>query len=93
MFLELKRRNYNVYVGKLGDKEIDFVAEKGGKRVYIQVCYLLAAEETITREFSPLKQIKDYYPRYVLSMDPLPNGDHDGIKRMRIVDFLLSAEI
>jgi predicted AAA+ superfamily ATPase len=93
VFLELKRRNYRVYIGKLGDKEVDFIAEKNGKRVYIQVTYLLASEEIIKREFSPLKQVKDYYPRYVLSMDPLLDGDHQGIKRINIIDFLLSDDI
>lgn len=93
VFLELKRRNYTVYIGKIDDKEIDFVAEKEGRRVYIQVCYLLASDETVEREFSPLKQIRDNYPKYVLSMDTFPGSDDDGIKRMHIMDFLLSNEV
>lgn len=93
VYLELRRRNYNVYIGKLGEYEIDFIGEKEGKKVYIQVTYLLASPEVMEREFSPLRQIKDYYPRYVLSMDPLMESNQSGIKRINIIDFLLSDEI
>jgi predicted AAA+ superfamily ATPase len=93
VFLELKRRNYSVYIGKWEDKEIDFVVEKEDKRVYIQVAYLLATEEVVKREFTPLQQVKDNYPKYVLSMDTLPGSDYEGIRRMNIMDFLLSDEI
>ena len=93
VFLEIKQRGYKVYIGKIGDKEIDFIAEKNGKRVYIQVTYLLASRETIEREFAPLKEVRDNYPKYVLSMDTILGNDFDGIKRMNIVDFLLSEEI
>jgi predicted AAA+ superfamily ATPase len=93
VFLEIKLRGYKVYIGKIGDKEIDFIAEKNGKRVYIQVTYLLASQETIAREFAPLKEVRDNYPKYVLSMDTILGNDFDGIKRMNIVDFLLSEEI
>ena len=91
--MEIKQRGYKVYIGKIGDKEIDFIAEKNGKRVYIQVTYLLASQETIAREFAPLKEVRDNYPKYVLSMDTILGNDFDGIKRMNIVDFLLSEEI
>lgn len=93
VFLELKRRGYQVYIGKIGDKEIDFIAEKKGKRVYIQVTYLLGSRETIEREIAPLKEVKDNYPKYVLSMDTILGDDFEGIKRMNLVDFLLSEEI
>ena len=63
--LELLRRNYKVYVGKKGDLEIDFIAEKQGKKIYIQVAYLLANEETIKREFSVYNFVKDSYPKYI----------------------------
>ena len=69
--LELLRRNYKVYVGKKGDLEIDFIAEKQGKKIYVQVAYLLANEETIRREFSVYNAVKDSYPKYVVSMDEL----------------------
>lgn len=92
VFLELKRKNYTVYIGKLGDKEIDFIAEKKDKRFYIQVAYLLASEEIIKREFTPLQQIRDNYPKYVLSTDTLLGSDYKGIRWMNIMDFLLSDE-
>lgn len=92
VFLELKRRNYSVYIGRLGDREIDFIAEKEGKRLYIQVAYLLATVEVVTREFTPLQQVKDNYPKFVLSMDTIWGNDHEGIKRMNLMDFLLSDE-
>ncbi len=92
VFLELKRRNYSVYIGKWEDRKIDFVAEKEDKRIYIQVAYLLASEEVVEREFTPLQQVKDNYPKYVLSMDTLLGSDYEGIKRMNIMDFLLSDE-
>lgn len=93
VYLELRRRGYNVYIGKLGEKEIDFIAEKNGTRLYIQVTYLLASDDVIEREFSPLRMVKDYYPRYVLSLDPLMESDYEGIKRIHIADFLLADEI
>jgi predicted AAA+ superfamily ATPase len=92
VFLELKRRNFKIFIGKLGEKEIDFIAEKAGKRVYLQVAYLLESPLTIEREFYPLKQIKDNYPKYVLSMDRFLKKDFEGITRLNIIDFLLSEE-
>lgn len=86
--LELLRRNYKVYVGKKGDLEIDFIAEKQGKKIYIQVAYLLANEETIKREFSIYNFVKDSYPKYVVSMDDL-DFSQNGIIHKNIKDFLL----
>ena len=86
--LELLRRNYKVYVGKKGDLEIDFIAEKQGKKIYIQVAYLLANEETIKREFSVYNFVKDSYPKYVVSMDNL-DFSQNGIIHKNIKDFLL----
>lgn len=86
--LELLRRNYKVYVGKKGDLEIDFIAEKKGKKIYIQVAYLLANEETIKREFSVYNFVKDSYPKYVVSMDDL-DFSQNGIIHKNIKDFLL----
>ena len=86
--LELLRRNYKVYVGKKGDLEIDFIAEKQGKTIYIQVAYLLANEETIKREFSVYNFVKDSYPKYVVSMDDL-DFSQNGIIHKNIKDFLL----
>ena len=86
--LELLRRNYKVYVGKKGDLEIDFIAEKQGKKIYVQVAYLLANEETIRREFSVYNFVKDSYPKYVVSMDDL-DFSQNGIIHKNIKDFLL----
>ena len=86
--LELMRRNFKVYVGKKGDTEIDFIAEKQDKKIYVQVAYLLAGEETIKREFSVYNSIKDSYPKYVVSMDDF-DFSQNGIIHKNIKDFLL----
>lgn len=86
--LELLRRSYKVYVGKKGDLEIDFIAEKQGKKIYIQVAYLLANDETIKREFSVFNSVKDSYPKYVVSMDDL-DFSQNGIIHKNIKEFLL----
>lgn len=86
--LELLRRSYNVTVGKTGTKEIDFIAEKDGERIYIQVSYLLASQEVIDREFGVYKYVKDNFPKYVLSLDEF-NMSRNGIKHRNLRDFLL----
>ena len=86
--LELLRRNYKVYVGKKGDLEIDFIAEKQGKKIYIQVAYLFANDETIKREFSVFNSVKDSYPKYVVSMDDF-DFSQNGIIHKNIKEFLL----
>ncbi|MDR1690565.1 MAG: ATP-binding protein [Candidatus Methanoplasma sp.] len=88
--LELMRRGFSVSVGELGDKEIDFIAEKHGRKLYIQVCYLFAGKDTIEREFSPLKKISDNYPKIVVTMDEYWNVEEEGIRGMHLRDFLLS---
>lgn len=89
VYFELLRQGYEVYVGNLGDKEIDFVAIKNGERKYIQVTYILSLDKTIEREFGVLKEIKDNYPKYVISTDKF-NMSKDGIKHLNIIDFLLN---
>lgn len=69
VYLELLRRGYHVTVGKNQDKEIDFVCDKRGEKLYIQVTYLLASEETIQREFGVYDTVRDNFPKYVVSMD------------------------
>ncbi len=86
--LELLRRSYKVTVGKVGTKEIDFIAEKNGERIYIQVAYLLASQEVIDREFGVYKYVKDNFPKYVLSLDEF-NMSRNGIKHRNLRDFLL----
>ena len=88
IYMEIIRRGYTVTVGKVGEKEIDFVCEKQGEKLYIQVTYLLASEETIAREFGVYKGIPDNYPKYVVSMDEL-DMSQNGIKHRNIKDFLL----
>ncbi|MBF0409828.1 MAG: ATP-binding protein [Candidatus Riflebacteria bacterium] len=92
VYLELLRRGYTVCTGKCGTLEVDFIAEKNGKIIYIQVAYLLASKETEDREFKPLEKINDNYPKVVLSMDKLWGNNRNGILRMSIIDFLLSQE-
>ncbi len=89
--LELLRRGYKVIVGKIGNLEIDFVAEKNGQRMYIQVSYLLADEKTINREFGVYSKIKDNYPKYVLSLDDF-DFSRDGIIHENIRHFLLRED-
>lgn len=89
--LELLRRGYKVTVGKIGNLEIDFVAEKNGQRLYIQVSYLLADEKTIDREFGVYGKIKDNYPKYVLSLDDF-DFSRDGIIHENIRHFLLRED-
>jgi predicted AAA+ superfamily ATPase len=90
VFLELKRREYQVYIGKLDTREIDFIAEKQGKRIYVQVAYKLESEATVEREFSPLLAISDQYPKYVVTMDEFWKEDVQGVKHLQIQDFLLA---
>lgn len=88
VYMEMLRRGYSITVGRIGDKEIDFIGNKNGSLIYIQVAYLLATEETINREFSSLSLIPDNYPKYVVSLDELDMG-RNGIKHRNIRDFLL----
>ena len=90
VLLELQRRGYSVYVGKLGDKEIDFVAEKQNEKLYVQVAFKITdAESTINREFAPLLTIKDQYPKYVVTMDNFWQDNVEGVRHLYLPDFLL----
>lgn len=92
VFLELFSRGYLVSVGNLRNGEIDFVAEKGGRISYFQVAFSLAEEKTREREYKSLLSLKDAYPKYVISLDPL-NFDYRGIRHLRLIkDFLLGDE-
>jgi len=91
VFLELKRRGYQVYVGKIDTKEIDFIAEKQGKKIYVQVAYKLENEHTVNREFSELLRIEDQYPKFVVTMDDFWEESIGGIQHFYISDFLLST--
>ncbi len=91
VFVELRRRGYKVSFDTAGAGEIDFIAEKPNEKVYIQVCYLLASEEVIQREFGVYDSIRDNYPKYVVSLDEF-DLSRNGIKHKNIRDFLLLPE-
>jgi len=94
VFIELLRRGYSVNVGIQGQREIDFIATRQNEKMYIQVTYLLESKSTVEREFIPLLEVKDNYPKFVLSMDSKIWGDeYEGIKRLNIIDFLLEDSI
>ena len=90
VYLELRRRGYEIYVGKLDDKEVDFIAIDGDTTKYIQVTYLLPEESTIESEFSILEAIEDNFPKMVISMDRV-NRSRNGIEHKNIIDFLLEV--
>lgn len=91
VYMELLSRGYDVRIGKNLNNEVDFVAEEGNSRIYVQVSYLLASDETMEREFSVLESIPDNYPKYVVTMDEIDRG-RNGIKHMNIRDFLLMEQ-
>ena len=90
MYFELKRRGYAVYIGKNGTKEIDFVAVRRDERIYIQVCCNLPEESDW--EIANLLEIRDHYPKYVVTLDELAEGNINGIKIVHMADFLLSND-
>ena len=91
VYLELLRRGYKVNVGLVDQYEIDFVAERHGERLYVQVAYLLATPETVKREFGNLERIADNHPKLVLSMDELGPAQRNGIRQQNLVEWLLSS--
>ena len=91
IYMELLRRGYTVTVGKAGDQEIDFVCEDQGNKLYIQVAYLLASENTVAREFGIYDRVRDNFPKYVVTLDEF-DMSRDGIKHRNIRDFLLQKE-
>lgn len=91
VYFELKRRGYDVYIGKNEKKEIDFVAINGNEKVYVQVCRNIPEESD--REILNLAEIKDNYPKYIVTLDELATGNVDGIRIVHLKDFLLSDDI
>jgi len=89
VYLELVRRGYKVYIGKSGDKEIDFVAENRNGVEYFQVAYTVRDEHTLNRELEALETISDHYPKYILTMDMDPEVHYNGIKKINVLDWLL----
>lgn len=92
VYLELCRRGYTVNVGKTDGGEIDFVAERQNERLYVQVTQEIRSEKTAKREYERLLEIRDNYPKYVLTTDAFAGGNYQGIRTMNIADFLLSTE-
>lgn len=88
IYLELLRRGYDVYIGKVGELEVDFIAQKGDDRIYYQVSASIIDPITFEREITPLKKINDHYPKFIITMDELPMNE-DGIKQVNVIDFLL----
>ena len=92
VYLELLRRGYTVCIGKTSQGEIDFIAERQSDKLYIQVTQAIRSKETERREYERLLDIRDNYPKYVLTADEFAGGNYRGIKTMHIADFLLSRE-
>ncbi|WP_288847746.1 ATP-binding protein [uncultured Sneathia sp.] len=92
VYIELLSRGYKVNIGRVNDKEIDFIAVKGDKKEYYQVSYLLETEETRNREFGVYQKVNDNYPKYVLSMDKM-NFSQNGIIHLNIIQFLCERSI
>ena len=90
VYVELLRKGYEVTIGKIGDFEIDFMAKKHKQKMYFQVTYSLASDETFNREFRPLLKVNDNYPKYVISMDKF-DFSQDGIIHQNLVDFLVNG--
>ena len=90
VYLELIRRGFKVYIGKVDNLEVDFVAEKNGEIEYYQVAQTVMNIETLTRELTPLNNIKDHNPKYLITMDNVPKVSYNGIKQIYALDWFLS---
>lgn len=93
VFLELKRRGYRVSVGRIGELEIDFVGERKGETVYVQVAYLLAEPSTVERELRPLRAVADHHPKVLLTMDRHSIVTDDGVRHLSLDSFLFGAPL
>ena len=90
VYLELRRKGFEVFVGELGDKEIDFIATRRDGKIYVQVTYEIRNDEAIIeREFGNLLKINDQYPKYVVSLDEHYESDNAGVRHVYLPDFLL----
>ncbi|MCL2410036.1 MAG: ATP-binding protein [Treponema sp.] len=90
IYLELLKRGYKIHIGKVDTNEVDFIATKGGEIKYIQVAETISSQETLKREISPFKQIKDFHQRILITLDYDPNVSYDGILHINALDFLMN---
>lgn len=89
VYLELLRRGHEIYIGKVGDLEVDFVVMDGKRTIYYQVAATVRDESTLKRELTPLQKITDHYPKFILTLDDDPEADYDGIRRINALEWLL----
>jgi predicted AAA+ superfamily ATPase len=89
VYLELLRRGYQVYTGKIGELEVDFIAMDQAGRTYFQVAATVREQATLERELAPLRKISDHYPKFILTLDEDPEADYDGIRKIRALDWLM----
>lgn len=94
MFLELKRRRFKVATGKVAEKEVDFIVkDNAGITKYVQVAVTAVEEEKLNQELRPFREIRDNYPKFLITLDDVFVSDHDGITTINAIDFLLGKEI
>ena len=93
VYLELLRRGYQVYVGKVDELEVDFVAMDQAGRSYFQVAATVRDQTTLERELAPLRKISDHYPKYILTLDEDPDADYEGIRKIRALDWLMGSAV
>ena len=91
VYKHLLYNDYDISVGQTGNHKIDFIGNKKGEKIYIQVCYLLQEEDTIKREFGNLEKVNDNYPKFVISMDEFSGNTRNGIKHVYLKDFLSNS--
>lgn len=91
VYLELLRRGYDVFVGKVDELEVDFVAMEPKKTIYYQVAASVRDETTLKRELTPLQKITDHYPKIILTLDEDPEADYEGIRRINVLDWLIGT--
>ena len=91
VYLELRRRGYEVHVGKVGTAEVDFIATNQTETLYFQVAWSALDEETLNRELAPLKSIADHNPKFLLTMDFVPQASHNGIRQVNVLEWLLHS--
>jgi uncharacterized protein len=92
VYLELLRRGFEVYVGKVGDLEVDFIAMRGNEKIYVQVSTDISDSETFRREITPFEKIRDAYPRILLARTRQPEYDYEGLRIANLADWLATDE-